>query len=151
MLKPRAMTWRDDSGRCKRKRTWVNKSCVVNKSCLFLKKRKEMRKKDFIFFKKMEKREVIGFFLFLEIWPNVKGSRNRHTWCRPKKKWWELYLYIVHILVINPRYPGYPNTRVFLPHFSPRYPEVNTRVVWVVDYWPNLPVFSTFFTKNSEI
>ena len=37
-------------------------------------------------------------------------------------------------IVMNPRYPGYPNTRVFLPHFDPRYPEVNTRVVWVVDY-----------------
>ena len=55
------------------------------------------------------------------------------------------------ILVMNPRYPGYPNTRVFLPHFSPRYPEVNTRVVWVVDFWPNLHVFSIFFTKSSEI
>ena len=54
-------------------------------------------------------------------------------------------------LVMNPRYPGYPNTRVFLPHFSPRYPEVNTRVVWVVDFWPNLHVFSIFFTKSSEI
>ena len=57
---------------------------------------------------------------------------------------------MVHI-VMNPRYPGYPNTRVFLPHFSPRYPEVNTRVVWVVDFWPNLHVFSIFFTKSSEI
>ena len=47
-------------------------------------------------------------------------------------------------------YPGYPNTRVFLHHFSPRYPEVNTRVVRVVDYWPNLPFF-TFLTKKSKI
>ena len=44
----------------------MNKSCVVNKSCLFLKKRKEMRKKDFIFFKKPEKREVIEFFFFMK-------------------------------------------------------------------------------------
>ena len=35
-------------------------------------------------------------------------------------------------------------------HFSPRYPEVNTRVVRVLDYWPNLPFF-TFLTKKSKI
>ena len=76
---------------------------------------------------------------------------------RPKLNWIIIYiigffhLHLTFGLVFNPGYPGYPNTRVFPPHFRPGYPEANTWVVRVVDFWPNLPVFCPFSTKNSAI
>ena len=82
------------------------------------------------------------------IWKKSISHWRKKLWILKKGS---IYICRISGLVMNPRYPGYPNTRVFLPHFSPRYPEVNTRVVWVVDFWPNLHVFSIFFTKSSEI